>query len=248
MDPEERRLRAAAPEGDHLLPQPRRLGRRPAARHRGAARVARVAAAWGRVLALPRPWRASGRQSGFAGRPAGEGRGARRASRCWRCRLLPALLRPPEPPPLAADVGLPRVEVEPEPARCRRCAPGAVPRAPIGGLRRIRPRRATPPRTARRAGSAAKPRRSPKQQRARSRRRPRSPPPVTAPPPAPEPPPPAPAPAAAPAPLPRPRRRPPPARRRLGGVRPALTDRALRDFRRYSPSPFWQHHANTSWS
>ena len=30
-------------------------------------------------------------------------------------RLLPPLLKPPEPPPLAADVGLPRVEVEHEP-------------------------------------------------------------------------------------------------------------------------------------
>ena len=38
MDPEERRVRAAAPEGDHLLPQSGGLGRRPAGRHRGAAR------------------------------------------------------------------------------------------------------------------------------------------------------------------------------------------------------------------
>ena len=60
---------------------------------------------------LTRGWRACG--SGGAG-----SRGSRRSSSsaCSRLRLLPGLLRAPEPPPLGADVGLPKAKPVP---RCR---------------------------------------------------------------------------------------------------------------------------------
>jgi len=119
-------------------------------------------------------------------------------------RLGPALLKPPEPPPLAADVGLQGVAVErvPEHVPERRAPdsskdPGHVRRqpAPPRQRRRLEPK----------IGSKPKPR--PKQKAAEKPAPPQSPPAIPAPPPTPEPPAPAPQPAPSPAPAPAP---PPP--------------------------------------
>ena len=76
MPAEERQGVVPGPEGDHLLAQSRRLGRRPAARHRGAARVGPRR---GRTPPAPRPWGAMGGvQDSLVG--SGEG-GARRRRR-----------------------------------------------------------------------------------------------------------------------------------------------------------------------
>ena len=80
MPAEERRELVAGPEGDHLLAQPRRLGRRPAARHRGAARARRVG---GEIPGSP----ALGSHGWSPGSLVGRGRRWRSSPspRCWRC-------------------------------------------------------------------------------------------------------------------------------------------------------------------
>jgi hypothetical protein len=101
-------------------------------------------------------------------------------------RLLPTLLRPPAPPPLAADVGLPSVEIQPE---RHEPEPKLEPVAP--------PRKRVPPPL--------------KPERQHQKRKPAtSPAPLTAPVPVPEPPPSAPVSAPAPVPVPAPAPEPPP--------------------------------------
>ena len=96
-------------------------------------------------------------------------------------QIVPSLLKAPEAPPLAPDVGLPRIEVRTgaEPAPVTRKRPKPLQRHPRPPHHRPKPKPAPPAATA-------------------------------APPPAPEPPPPAPAPSPAPAPPPAPEPPPPP--------------------------------------
>ena len=119
---------------------------------------------------------------------------------------------------------------------------GPAPTGAPADRRRVRRDRRQPPQTARSIGSKPTDRTAgtrhreagvrPRRSSAHRRRRPPPPPP------APVAPPPAPAPAAS---------SPRPATARRSSRR---TERgaAGADLRRYSPSPFWQHHANTSWS
>ena len=128
-----------AAEGDHLLAQPGGLGGRPA-----GATSSSCGGSWRR-----RPWldalrqlncsiwelgeKSSGFRSwaGVAGiriRWKALGKGVALAvAGLLALQVLPALLKPPEPPPLGADVGLPRVAVEAEPA--------PRPTAPAGAAR-----------------------------------------------------------------------------------------------------------------
>ena len=107
MDPEERRLRAerlkeiifSRNPGDWVDDQLRR--------HRGAAR-SRLSRVGGETPPRPAPWAGVGRVR-IRWRASAKVAAVARRRPARRCRLLPALLKPPEPPPLDADVGLPRV-------------------------------------------------------------------------------------------------------------------------------------------
>ena len=233
MDPEERRVRAAAPEGDHLLAQPRRLGRRPAARHRASCAsrssggVRRTAE--GESFGAARAWVGVG---GDSNPVAGSWRRSRRwpSERSWRCSCSRRCCAARSRRRWAADVGLPRASR----SRAAAGSPSAEPRASAAERhRRERPQRrrlrtsitrrkvATPP-----LGhpSVRRPNPLPLRPRQPSRPDPGRP--------------------AARAPAAEPSRHPltaPRSSRRADR-------RARRSARRYSPSPFWQHHANTSWS
>ncbi len=128
-------------------------------------------------------------------------------------QLLPPLLKPPEPPPLAADVGLPPIGVrpgsEPAPGEARQ-----VGTDPPGALR-PRERRLAAPRSLKMPGKPTQPRRRERRPRhkPRDQQRPTSPAPVPAPvvrAPGPSPAP-SPEPAASPAPTPAPEPAPAPA-------------------------------------
>ncbi len=242
MAPEQKRRVVGGPEGDHLLPQPRRLGRRP------ARRTSRP-----RARGCPASSLAGGESSRRAGALAPGWRGVRiqvaRASRKVAAIVVVGAARP------AAAAGPAAARREPPPlARRRRPAAGRGRWRGAGGASSLDRRASAPSRRrqrpparrrpgaraasaegapARAEASAGAARRAAAPTRRRSRRRP----------------------AAGSRNTPRPRRsrsrapppppRPPPAPRpRLAtdpGVRPALTHR-------YSPPPLWPHHVNTSWS
>ena len=132
MEPE-KRAAGPGPAGHHLRPRSRRLGRRPARRHRKSPRRADfLLAARGERTGAPCPWVAV---AGVLRIRSGAGsRGWRRAWTADRRRRPggaaagraaggPTLLRAPEPPPLGRDVGLPK-------AKPRTTAP-----APVVGTR-----------------------------------------------------------------------------------------------------------------
>ncbi|MGC1165481.1 MAG: hypothetical protein WA862_05170, partial [Solirubrobacterales bacterium] len=104
-------------------------------------------------------------------------------------RLLPALLKPPEPPPLAADVGLPKVAIEVQPERTPQ---SRAPRSASRERKRVERRRA-PSRRRGRLGAAiaAKPKADRREKVAAGPASASGPAPVAVPAPVPEPPPPA---------------------------------------------------------
>ena len=159
---------------------------------------------------------------------------------CWRCSCVPSLLKPPAPPPLPPDVGLPRVgarPLEPRSSRTPRSRAGGAGRGCAARGRSLRRRKRI------RDAPVPLPRASQPQRGTPSPRQ--DPPAAACPPRRPL------ASAAAESPRVRPgdptRRRSHRDRRRA--TRPDEARRHSRPrLRRYSPSPFWQPHANMSWS